>query len=77
MNPVTLKCYDSEKIVVLQGMFTLDTANEDYLAAEQLEITFTGKGQAGESKQYLYRSFMNFFYVREPIIVPGNDEASD
>ena len=53
-------------------MFTLDTANEDYLAAEQLEITFTGKGQAGESKQYLYRSFMKFFYVRDQEVSDEN-----
>ena len=39
VNPISFKCYDSKKIVVLQGMFTLDTANEDYLAAKQLEIT--------------------------------------
>ena len=35
VNPISFKCYDSERIVVLQGMFTLDTANEEYLAAEQ------------------------------------------
>ena len=40
VNPISFKCYDSEIIVVLQGMCTLETANEDYLAAEQLEITF-------------------------------------
>ena len=34
VNPISFKCYDSAKIVVLQGMFTLDTANEEYLAAE-------------------------------------------
>ena len=28
VNPISLKSYDSERIVVLQGMFTLDTANE-------------------------------------------------
>ena len=219
VNPISFKCYDSAKIVVLQGMFTLDTANEDYLAAEQLEITFpdqfsipaskpttaflvcqkdnlqsgtiikaqlqgnklileklsiydgigtvkvvlesgfvgeasdalltplqsdkitmsgkdytfyvtiaqyanyiqdrwgmfflqmsslayapgveneygsdlndsecalahiengkitfTGKGKEGESKQYLYRGFMKFFYVREPVVAPENSEASD
>lgn len=32
---------------------------------------------AGESKQYLYRGFMKFFYVREPVIAPENSEASD
>ena len=31
----------------------------------------------GESKKYLYRGSMKFFYVREPIIAPGNDEALD
>ena len=35
VNPISLKSYDSERIVVLQGMFTLDTANEEYLAAER------------------------------------------
>ena len=50
VNPVTLKCYESEKIVVLQGMFTLDTANEDYLAAEQLEITFPDQFSIPASK---------------------------
>ena len=35
VNPFSLKCYDSERIVVLQGMFTLDTVNEEYLAAER------------------------------------------
>src|SRR5574344_2425150 len=41
VNPISFKCYDSERIVVLQGMFTLDTTNEGYLAAEQLETIFT------------------------------------
>ncbi len=50
VNPITLKCYDSTKIVVLQGMFTLDTANEDYLAAEQLEITFPDQFSIPASK---------------------------
>lgn len=50
VNPFSLKCYDSEKIVVLQGMFTLDTANEDYLAAEQLEITFPDQFSIPASK---------------------------
>lgn len=31
---------------------------------ENGKITFTGKGQEGESKKYLYRAFMKFFYVR-------------
>ena len=34
VNTISFKCYNSEKIVVLQGMFILDTANEEYLAAE-------------------------------------------
>ena len=50
VNPISFKCYDSAKIVVLQGMFTLDTANEDYLAAEQLEITFPDQFSIPESK---------------------------
>lgn len=50
MNPISLKCYDSERIVVLQGMFALDTANEDYLAAEQLEITFPDQFSIPASK---------------------------
>lgn len=50
VNPVTLKCYESEKIVVLQGIFTLDTANEEYLAAEQLEIIFPEQFSIPSSK---------------------------
>ena len=50
VNPISFKCYDSAKIVVLQGMFTLDTANEDYLAAEQLEITFPDQFSIPDSK---------------------------
>ena len=44
---------------------------------ENGKITFTGKGQEGESKKYLYRGFMKFFYVREPANDQGNNEASD
>ena len=44
---------------------------------ENGKISFNGKGQAGESKQYLYRGFMKFFYVREPANDQGNNEASD
>lgn len=44
---------------------------------ENGKITFNGKGQAGESKQYLYRGFMKFFYVRESTNDQGNNEASD
>ena len=50
VNPISFKCYDSERIVVLQGMFTLDTANEEYLAAEQLEITFPDQFSIHDSK---------------------------
>ena len=50
VNPISFKCYDSERIVVLQGIFTLDTANEDYLAAEQLEITFPDQFSIPDSK---------------------------
>ena len=50
VNPISFKCYDSAKIVVLQGMFILDTANEDYLAAEQLEITFPDQFSIPDSK---------------------------
>ena len=50
VNPISFKCYDSEKIVVLQGMFTLDTASEEYLAAEQLEITFPDQFSIPASK---------------------------
>ena len=39
---------------------------------ENGKITFTGKGQAGESKQYLYRGFMKFFYVREQEVSDEN-----
>ena len=50
VNPISFKCYDSERIVVLQGMFTLDTANVEYLAAEQLEITFPDQFSIPASK---------------------------
>lgn len=40
MNQIALKCYDSAKIVVLQGSFIIDTNNEDYKNSEQLEIEF-------------------------------------
>lgn len=36
MNQIALKCYDSAKIVVLQGSFIIDTNNEDYKNSEQL-----------------------------------------
>ena len=35
MNQIALKCYDSAKIVVLQGSFIIDTNNEDYKNSEQ------------------------------------------
>ena len=41
------------------------------------KITFTGKGQEGESKKYLYRAFMKFFYIREPAIASVNSETSE
>ena len=50
VKPISFKCYDSERIVVLQGMFTLDTANEEYMAAEQLEITFPDQFSIPASK---------------------------
>ena len=50
VNPISFKCYDSAKIVVLQGLFLLDTGNEDYLAAEQLEITFPDQFSIPDSK---------------------------
>ena len=50
VNPISFKCYDSAKIVILQGMFTLDAANEEYLAAEQLEITFPDQFSITASK---------------------------
>ena len=40
VNQIALKCYDSAKIVVLQGSFIIDTNNEDYKNSEQLEIEF-------------------------------------
>ena len=44
---------------------------------ENGKITFNGKGQAGESKQYLYRGFMKFFYVREPANDRGDKVVND
>ena len=44
---------------------------------ENGKITFTGKGQEGESKQYLYRGFMKFFYVREPVNDEGDKVVND
>ena len=44
---------------------------------ENGKITFNGKGKEGGSKDYLYRGFMKFFYVREPVIAPGNSETSE
>ena len=44
---------------------------------ENGKITFNGKGQEGESKKYLYRGFMKFFYVREPAIASVNSETSE
>ena len=40
VNQIALMCYDSAKIVVLQGSFIIDTNNEDYKNSEQLEIEF-------------------------------------
>ena len=39
---------------------------------ENGKITFTGKGREGESKKYLYRGFMKFFYVREQEVSDEN-----
>ena len=39
---------------------------------ENGKITFNGKGQEGESKKYLYRGFMKFFYVREQEVSDEN-----
>jgi len=50
VEQITLNCYDSSKIVVLQGQFIIDTANENYQAAEQLEITFQSQFQIPSSK---------------------------
>ncbi len=36
----SLKCYNATDIIVLEGVIPIDTTNENYLAAEQLEITF-------------------------------------
>lgn len=36
VNQIALMCYDSAKIVVLQGSFIIDTNNEDYKNSEQL-----------------------------------------
>lgn len=49
-NPITLKCHDSAKIVVLQGSLVIDTTNADYQAAEQLEITFPNQFSIRNSK---------------------------
>ena len=49
-SPITLKCHDSAKIVVLQGTFVIDTTNADYQAAEQLEITFPNQFSIRNSK---------------------------
>lgn len=49
-GPITLKCHDSAKIVVLQGTFVIDTTNADYQAAEQLEITFPNQFSIRNSK---------------------------
>ena len=49
-SPITLKCHDSAKIVVLQGSLIIDTTNADYQAAEQLEITFPNQFSIRNSK---------------------------
>ena len=36
---IQLKDYQSQDIIVLQGMFSVDTTDEDYLAAGVLRIT--------------------------------------
>ena len=58
VNPISLKSYDSAKIVVIQGMFKLDTANEDYLAAEQLKITFPDQSASQAASQPQPSSFV-------------------
>lgn len=50
MNQIALKCYDSAKIVVLQGSFIIDTNNEDYKNSEQLEIEFSSNFSIRNSK---------------------------
>ena len=49
-SPITLKCHDSAKIVVLQGTFIIDTTNANYQTAEQLEITFPSQFGIRSSK---------------------------
>lgn len=62
------------KVVLASGF--VGEANEALLSPTPSgKITFTGKGQAGESKNYLYRGFMKFFYVREPVVAPENSEV--
>ncbi len=39
-EPFSLKCHNSADIIILEGVITIDPANESYLVAEQLEITF-------------------------------------
>ncbi len=39
-EPFTLKCHNSADIIVIEGVIPIDPANENYLAAQQLEITF-------------------------------------
>lgn len=50
MNQIALKCYDSAKIVVLQGSFIIDTNNEDYKNSEQIEIEFPSNFSIRNSK---------------------------
>ena len=50
VHPISFICYDSEKLVVLQGSFIIDTTNADYQAAEQLEITFPDQFSIPASK---------------------------
>ncbi len=39
-EPFSLKCYNSADIIVIEGVIPINAANENYLAAELLEITF-------------------------------------
>lgn len=50
VNQLALKCYDSAKIVVLQGSFIINTNKEDYKNSEQLEIEFPSSFSIRNSK---------------------------
>ena len=59
------------------GMLFLQMYSMSYAPGVENEYGITGKGQVEESTKYLYRAFMKFFYVRDPVNDQGDKVVND